>query len=457
VIRLAPYFPDQAHDLYNAGFTLLSPLTQVSVEAGVFPDELLGCAKRYNTIAWQGKKKMQVAVSSTILAEAYVLCAKKDLTFRKEALLAVEQACERLDWAPHPVPYILAQRLQTTLRDQDYLKTAGRRLMDFLGPESVDELKKITNLRRIVPVIDEAAAEESDIAEWIFDAKALAALDAALDDDLYEQIQRKTEYQYSFNISSDWQINHASYLNAIPHNKSFFREENYKNNLTALIHEVTHLLSLRGGVGMALVTLRSALVLSEARLLGHQFKGEGRLDVDENDLTIAELKKNQLELISNVANQLALANKIQALYRTWMPILEGIAMFSELDADPIGDKAETATVHQILFGLIDYFKSDISSENIEESLLEFLLDYEQKTSQAIQDCRGESLRVGLEHSSEAYWAGYLTIRSIVRRWRDTIEGQAIPTAAEALKLLMLALTHGTQKFIPPLDMASESF
>lgn len=463
--QLAEYFPLEANDIYSAGFNMLPQLTSLIDGHEVTPEALLDSAERYMKVTKQGGKREQIASSSVTLAGALALCAARDENYRNRSLLVFEQACERISWLPQPLAYVLADRLYTVVREHQFLQAAARRLADYMDESIQKQIKQAIRLPRLVPTIDSIAEQAADIEQWLHDVKAMAAMDSALDDDLLAQRRNRVEYQYSFNISSDWRVSHASYLNAIPHNRSFFREQNYKHNLTALIHEVTHLLSLRGGVGMTAISLRAALVVCEQRLMAKNLVEQGRKDVSEEDLKLAELTLNRLTHLPEVATELALMSKIKALYRVWMPILEGIAMYAELDADPMEDEEESATVHQILFGLTDNFRTDNvdgqndSTEDLnrEEILLADLSTYEERASEAMRQCRAESLSVGLEHTNEAYWAGYLTVRSIVRGWRDNLGEQDQLTAARALKLLMIGLTSGTIKFIPRLDLAPDDF
>lgn len=463
--QLAEYFPAEANDIYSAGFNMLPQLASLIDGHRVTPEALLASAERYMDVTKQGGKREQIASASVTLASALALCAAQDDKYRNRSLLVFEQACERISWLPQPLVYALADRLYTVVRKHQFLQAAARRLADYMDESTQEQIKQAINLPRLVPTIDSVAKQAADVAQWVHDVKAMAAMDARLDDNLLAHRLNRIEYQYSFNISSDWRINHASYMNAIPHNRSFFREQNYKHNLTALIHEVTHLLSLRGGVGMTAISLRAALVVCEYRLMAKNLIKMGRMDVSEADLKLAGLTPNRLAHLPEVATELALMSKLRALYRVWMPILEGVAMYAELDADPMEDEEEFATVHQILFGLTDNFRTEDadgqndSTEDInrEEILLANLSAYEEKASEAMRHCRAESLRTGLDHTNEAYWVGYLTIRSIVRGWRDNLGEQDELTAARSLKLLMIALTSGTIKFIPRLDLAPGDF
>jgi hypothetical protein len=264
----------------------------------------------------------------------------------------------------------------------------------------------------------------------------------------------------------DWTtltLDHPAYRRAVPSGRSFLREAEFDNLLLVLSHEIIHILSMLGGVGVMLTCLRVALMNAETVLWSlqapagsdmEQFKGRVALE------GVAPLERGDPGLLFRTEQALELTLKARILQDVWTPWFEGLAIFGESAADPALDVVTIGEVSNCLRNMVDFVPtSGAEDTKTEDSILAeyeaFAQEFESRCSAAITRHGPVRLNKYLRSPNPSYFAGYLAIRRIVSTWRERA-GRSI-TGPEAFSLLLHATRHGTFETIPDLSLPSELF
>ena len=261
---------------------------------------------------------------------------------------------------------------------------------------------------------------------------------------------------------TDLTVDHPAYRRAVPHLHSFLREADFDSHLLELTHEITHVLSIMGGVGTALTSLRVATLDPELTLWSLvPGASEGDLNGRIAKEGVALLEEGKAASLFRVEQGLELTLKAHILQDVWTPWFEGLAIFSEMAADPALDPTGIGPVTRCLRNLVDFYPPTNDSggsqdiERIKAAYEEYVTEFETRCSAAIARRGPGRLRTYFRTTEVPYFSGYLAIRSIVSAWRVTTERPL--TGTEAFGLLLHATRYGTFNAVPDLSFRSDIF
>ena len=244
-------------------------------------------------------------------------------------------------------------------------------------------------------------------------------------------------------------FDHYAYRNAIPHGSSLLRERDLDRILLLIGHELSHVISLQGHLGVASAALRVAAV--ELELVLWTFS-ESKPPASPPRF-MAPLDTTELLALAQAEQALDVARKRQILQATWGPWFEGLAMFGELAVDPSAD--DTASdIGEVLINSVD------ESFNGDANTLLAWFDERRKESEQMytraQQREGPlRLRGYLDRHHVKYLAGYLAVRSIVSCWRHRMDRPL--NGAAAYRVLLHRTRYDTRGAIPDLSLATAQF
>ncbi|WP_203791194.1 hypothetical protein [Paractinoplanes rishiriensis] len=258
----------------------------------------------------------------------------------------------------------------------------------------------------------------------------------------------------SFALASwaTWSFDHPYYRRAVPHGASMERERDVDISMLVLRHESTHVLSMVGGLGLAVMALRAAVVELELDLWAFYQRSTAQEFADSGVAALGEPNPPTIAIASWQTDLLA---KIQVLQDVWNPWFEGIAVFSELADDPTADDDDTI-VGDLMTQLIDRPPESASVEERRAALAATRLAFERQFV-SIQE------RLGPERLQYYYWetagpkyvGGYLAVRAVVASWR----ARAGPMSGHAAMRHLLHLTRfaTSDSAVPALSLPPDEF
>lgn len=440
---------DKAYDMDAMGL-------QLGPGEGVEREKVL---RHSLALAIDAGRMHQIAICSAALGETIAAAADQLPARRLEAFTACEIALERLALTPKPFQQLAAEVLMRTVLRRDYLEKLRLPVFWFL-PESARP-KELPLAELPLDRWPERISRESREG-WL---KGFNSLSAAQTWD-WQLDKARLALEPEPVVSSfeadwfAWTIDHPAYRRAIPHNQSFLREENFNRHLLVLSHETTHVLSLLGPIGTALVALRIATMDSEITLwsvarnipreqLAARISAEG----------VAPIEPGAAASLFRTEQALELTIKAQILQDVWTPWLEGLAVFGESACDPALDPVGIGPVIDCLRHLVDFHPpadekgvfSDI--EKMMAAYEKFNAEFEARCTKAVAE-RGP-IRLETYLPLEPYFQGYVAVRGVVAAWRAAT-GRAL-TSTEAFGLLLHATRYGTLEALPDLALGRESF
>jgi hypothetical protein len=392
-------------------------LTRVAGAVGDQPGAALGLARR--------------AQALTFRAETEPECRLAAFDAVMAALRHVHQAGERRDGIRALLDICVSQRFLADLRypftaafcDDDTGTMADLR-------DTVREIwdLDLADMARAVPVFDELNIHIEN-ARWRL-----------------EPVQPDAAIHASW-IS--WSFDHPAHRRAVPHGRSIRIDERYEDLLLELDHEITHIITMIGQLGMVSLALRAAAVELETVLW--TFMGQDQ-QADAASIGIAPLTTTSVVALAQAEQSLEIVRKLQILQATWTPWLEGVAVFGELAADP--SELEAATpVADVIVNLDDVEVVGGSPESIMSALLEFRGEADRSYAEVQRQAGRHRLATYLDSYRGKYLAGYLAVRSVVSAWRDATG----LTGAEAFGILLSMTRYGTADAIPRLDLPVAEF
>lgn len=260
----------------------------------------------------------------------------------------------------------------------------------------------------------------------------------------------------------EWSMDHHALRRAVPHHTSFLRERDRAQMLLVLHHEVTHVYSMMGAVGLASLALRWAMVEQELLLwtLG------GRVPDGDDILRLVTAPLPSLDgpftgtalvAMGEAEAGLEVARKLQLLEGAWGPWLEGLAVFSELAAAPGDDPRAYTPIVNVIHQLVDVNPAQGAvAEDI--SIAEFITrrraEAEAMYTKAIEAAGRFRLGTYLRDGHRKYLPGYLAVRSIVAAWRERMGPLS---GAEAFRLLLHVTRFGAWNTLPDLGLPVAAF
>ena len=401
----------------------------------------------------------QVSMCSAYLAKAVANAADSDKQRRLEAFDCCERTMEWLALTQAPFQTIIAEVLSEVTAARDYLKTLRIPLYFFFSKEKIPkELVEAVGAgswpRRISTVPRETWTRETGarIKALIWEHEvenARLALEAAAS---------------SGSASADWTawtIEHPAYRRAVPHLRSFLREFDFDGHLLVLTHEMTHVLSLIGGIGTTLTVLRVAALDTELRLWSLAVSEDSQaVEAIERGLGregAAPLRDGNAGDLFRAQHGVELTLKARALQDIWAPWFEGVAMFSELAADPALDPVDNGWVTEAIRNLVDFYPAEGENEpeTVEKAYGEFYAEIEKLSSEAIERSGRGRLRSYFKNADAPYLAGYLAVRGVAAAWRKT-SGRPL-TGTACFNLLLHATRFGTMSQVPDLSLPPAAF
>lgn len=353
---------------------------------------------------------------------------------------------------------LLAMREQVLLQSQSaaffeacLAKTSFRRLgpLYVVVNHRLDRARLPESIRdiKIVPQIT-----SHDIDAWVADLLLLGVPLAeaengrlALEPTALDSMTAQADW-------STWGFVHPAYYRAIPDAGSILRDSKRENLMLVLAHEVTHIYTMNGYLGLTVLSIRAAIMQLMFDLwVGH---------VDERDAAAAltnlpPLKDHTLMTLAFSEQVLQLIRKLQIIGEVWAPWFEGIAVFNEL-SNPADDAASYGHHMGVMYNLVDRGNSDIDNVEGLQALVESqMAEIEKYYGEAVQNRGRDRLMTYLVAHHHTYLAGYLAVRSVVATWRQTLNEPLDGTVAG--RILLHVTRMGTQKSIPDLALPLDQF
>jgi hypothetical protein len=247
-----------------------------------------------------------------------------------------------------------------------------------------------------------------------------------------------------------WSFSHPKH-HAVPYGQSIRIGERYDDLLLELGHEITHIFTMIGHLGLISAALRAAAVEIEIRLWADMGADSY---ADFSTLGMAPLTTTDVFALAQVEQSLEIIRKMQVLQATWAPWLEGVAVFGELAVDP--REGETSTpISAVVANLGDTEPPEAGSQNVEDIFNEHHAQADREYAD-VQNRSGKyRLRTYLVDHRDWYLAGYLAVRGVVSAWRDAMDGHL--SGSQAFEVLLHVTRFGTADAVPALDLPADEF
>ena len=251
---------------------------------------------------------------------------------------------------------------------------------------------------------------------------------------------------------SNWSFQYAGYRRAVPHNRSLERERDSDDIFLLIHHETTHVISMTGAIGAAVMALRAAALELEIDLWA------AHKQIDEATFAargVTPLGLPGVPTLVWAGYQLDILAKMQTLQDIWNPWFEGLAVFAELCDNPTADDTSTTAV-DVLTQLIDVRdEAGKTAAERRHAFADIRDRFDRKIEQAQRDLGPVKLQYYCESMSAKYMAGFMAVRSVVAAWRR-LAGE-LPGHA-AIRLLQHITRFGTYSLaVPDLSLESDEF
>ncbi len=275
----------------------------------------------------------------------------------------------------------------------------------------------------------------------------------------YALLPQKKELMVNF---SNWTIQYPKMLNSVPMGLSILKEDALDEMLMDLKHELIHVYSLFGMVGLVLDLMRWALVDLELYL--HLFSSSHKIEQEELELFLKGKKpvgliKPDLTLLSLAERSAAVENKIKIYEQVWTPWFEGLALYGEFADDPTTDPDIESPVTSIFSNLIDFnpLHGDIKNlDDFKKVASEHKNLMEKHYHQAIENQGSNLLWPYLKSNHKQYLPGYLAVRATVKKWRVAL-GDTKLSSAQAFRILLHLTRFSGAEVVPNLSLAPKEF
>jgi hypothetical protein len=265
---------------------------------------------------------------------------------------------------------------------------------------------------------------------------------------------------------NNWTIDYPGLSRAIPFSDSMLRDPERNKFILTLCHELIHVQTFMGTVGVALHAMRWSL---NQMLFSHMPQIERwsdvdvnpRLEVEErlgNDEMLAGMTPNMMTLLMT-HQHLELHYKIRVMQEVWSPWFEGVAIFGELAANPKDDTDAFHLVTQVLYNVIDThlpsFAKKEEDQITETDFVDAVSRAENLYSDAIKGEGHHRLRFYLDSEWRHYLAGYLLIRKIVASWRH--QNDRVISGCSAFRVLLVVTKQASREVVPDITMSPSDF
>ncbi len=403
-------------------------------------------------MARAGGKPAQLAVGAISVAVVSTALSDRDPNLRFEAFKKCEIAVERLRVLGNEMRKLLADVFIQILLQKRFTwplllyfahdDTAIPRRADVLAvigpdpwPGRVRQLDTDSYLRGYQRLVD------------------LCRLEFQIDNHRYELEQEVPPPSLAVGWTN-WRFEHNAYRRAVPHSRSLLREQQFKTIILDFIHEVTHVLSLVGGLGMAASVGRVAAFYASFRIWEWTGK-EIPVDALPASCGMPDLTPGDARALPAVMAVLAPLENARILQDIWTPWFEGVAVFAESASDPVGDETTINDVLLLIRNLVDFYPSGKTEEEVMQQFEAFHAEIEQRISATIHSESGDRLRMFFGASDSTYMAGYIIVRGIVAHWRQATQKPL--SGAKCLQLLLHATRYLTTITLPDMSLPASAF
>jgi hypothetical protein len=444
-------------------------LSAVNVSGKLPPTAILPIAKTAVDMGLNLRDPDVVGVSMMRYAHLLIWVAEGDLSRQSEAFDAVEILIRNLPTSGEPRTQIL-ELVHQWIRAKPYLRILSPLVWMYAGNDDLYRAPDTDTFDVNLLLRSMSQVWTGESADWVSMLSKVGSWWMEVENRRLELQKGCTPSSIATATWDSWSLVHPNLLHAVPHSTSLMRERNLDDYLLTLSHEITHVFSMTGPVGIATTAMRWALFDLDLELWSLSFKQES-FAMDEiikhmlesaatsslawwrtpqDDLTVPRL--------SRVEQALVLARKIQILEDSWAPWFEGLAIFGE-SADPTLDEFSYSNVASVITQLFETDAANAAAEQgrpLEEILRQKQREAEALYSSAVQRSERYRLRTHIDKYSSRYLAGYLAVRAVVSAWRRKL-GQKL-TSAEAFRVLLHATRFtDLREVIPDIALAIPDF
>ena len=282
-------------------------------------------------------------------------------------------------------------------------------------------------------------------------------------DGRFDLLPKKEALMVNFN---NWTLSYSKMLNSIPHGSSILREEQLDTMLLDLKHELTHVYSLFGLIGLTLNIMRWILVDLETQLF---LINSTNVDTSRDDAIIDffangkpfHLKESSVMSLLHAERSAEIESKIQSMEQTWIPWFEGLALYGEFADDPTLDREIESPISLVMSNLIDYVPDKESDrvptlEDVIAKAQEHRDTFEKLCSDAKQKIGKDLLWPYLKGNHKQYLPGYLTVRNVIAKWRLRL-GDVIMRSDQAFRILLNLTRFSGMEEMPDLSVNAKEF
>lgn len=263
------------------------------------------------------------------------------------------------------------------------------------------------------------------------------------------KLPRETQLEARWTTAT---FDHPSYRQAIPHGRTLYREGEIATILFEIVHEVSHLVCLLGGVGAAMTALRAAAVQLEATLWAHVPTERHH---ESQQSLIAPLEDSTMLALAQAEQALEPVRCTHLLQGVWGPWLEGVAVFNELGSDP-NEGDMSSLVGDVIANLVDVgIPPNLAEQEAISQLAHSRKETDALFAHVLRTWGLWRLRFYLGNHWHKYGPGYLAVRAVVASWRKTLDRPL--TGTEAARVLLHVTRYGALDAIPDLGIGSHRF
>lgn len=408
-------------------------------------------AATFDRVARIGNKPAQMATGAMALAIVALAHADRDVTQRFAAFCACEIAVERLTSVDTSMRRMICEPLVYALLKREFTRPLliylvsdfdlpnKDKLLKVIGPEPWPSRVRRLTLKEYTDTIDRVLKRLS--FEFQIDNARYALLPAVA----------ATSIAVDWN---SWRFDYLAYRRAAPSGRSLLRERHFATILLDIIHEVTHVFSLAGGLGVAVCIYRIAAMRQILNVLAWN-----DVRISEKELIrrrgIPDLEPGKVAHLIDALTFLTPLQNARIIQDVWTPWFEGLAVFAESTSDPTDHAVSINDALLAIRGFIDFHPNAKNEADVMAEGEKFAAAFDKAASDAVRDKSAMRLRVFFENPKTPYLAGYLLVRGVVARWRATTNSDLSGT--QALQLLLHATRFLTTKHLRNLQLFGIEF
>jgi hypothetical protein len=414
-------------------------------------DGWMQLAFRQKQAALATRKSGAVAFAAVVQAVVAISQADRDIVLRHAAFRYCWIAIEHIRSLDKEAKDLLEGILLDAMKSREYISILRVYLIHKFDLSAADPIvREYVGTHWPPRISDKGPGETQSWMEYFFKLQSVEFKIVIAQESLLSRPDPK-----SITVDwKDWRFEYAAYRRAVPHNRSLLRERHFNRIVLDLAHEVTHVLSLMGGLG-AMLSVHRVQAVHAWLMLWTAASEEVTEAVIVNKGGIPQLKSDNLYLISAAIGLQAPLEKARLIEDVWTVWLEGIAVYCETASDPTGDAKSINNVMLALRNFVDVFEN---ADKFSEAFQTHVADFEDRVSRAMQETAVDRLYMFVEARETPYLAGYLMVRGIVSSWRKTTNTPI--SGSKCLQLLLHATCFLSWETMPdlsePLSVASTS-